>query len=194
MFAAYGWADLIPALAGKPGATAPSPHKTPEQEAAEEELLARLVALNKERAEEERRGIVRWLRPDYQIPKLGHKVSAPEAGEQTEADLAAPESAEGKPAWPKDELAQIRAVRDMLGRAAAPLAPKAWSKPSRAATRRSANNGSRKSCKPSSPPRRPPRPRRAGRRQTLFHPAIGVAAGTDARGRLTFCDNSYNRY
>ena len=65
-FEAYGWADLIPALAGKPGATTPSPHKTPEQEAAEEELLSRLVALNRERAAEERRGVVRWLRPDYQ--------------------------------------------------------------------------------------------------------------------------------
>ena len=126
VFEAYGWADLIPALVGKPGATAPSPHKTPEQEAAEEELLSRLVALNRERAAEERRGLVRWLRPDYQIPKLGHKVKAPEDGEQVEADLAAP--AEGKPAWPKDELAQIRAVRDMLARAAAPLAPESLGK------------------------------------------------------------------
>ena len=66
VFEAYGWADLIPALVGKPGATAPSPHKTPEQEEAEDELLSRLVALNRERAAEERRGIVRWLRPDYQ--------------------------------------------------------------------------------------------------------------------------------
>ena len=31
VFEAYGWADLIPALVGKPGATMPSPHKTPEQ-------------------------------------------------------------------------------------------------------------------------------------------------------------------
>ena len=42
VFEAYGWADLIPALVGKPGATVPSPHKAPVQEAAEEELLARL--------------------------------------------------------------------------------------------------------------------------------------------------------
>jgi hypothetical protein len=34
----------------------------------EEEILARLVALNHERAEEERRGIVRWLRPEFQNP------------------------------------------------------------------------------------------------------------------------------
>jgi SAM-dependent methyltransferase len=35
---------------------------------ADEDILARLVALNHERAEEERRGIVRWLRPEFQNP------------------------------------------------------------------------------------------------------------------------------
>ncbi len=121
-FEAYGWADLIPALVGKPGAMTPSPHKSPEQEEAEEELLSRLVALNRERVAEERRGIVRWLRPDYQIPKLGHKVAKPDDGEQTEADLAAPAPTDSKPAWPRDGLKQIRIVRDMLSRATAPLA------------------------------------------------------------------------
>jgi len=48
---AYGWADLHPL--------------TPEREA---ELLTRLVALNHERAAEEQRGHIRWLRPDYQAP------------------------------------------------------------------------------------------------------------------------------
>jgi hypothetical protein len=47
--AAYGWpADLPPS-----------------------EIVARLVALNAERAAEESRGRVRWLRPDYQIPRFG---------------------------------------------------------------------------------------------------------------------------
>ena len=127
VFEAYGWGDLIPALVGKPGATIPSPHKTPEQKEAEEELLKRLVALNQERAAEERRGTVRWLRPDYQKPKLGHKVKTPEDVEQVEAQLVVPETADGKPAWPKDELDRIRVVRDMLGRAPAPLAPEALS-------------------------------------------------------------------
>ena len=127
VFEAYGWADLIPALVGKPGATAPSPHKTAEQEEAEEDLLARLVDLNRERAADERRGIVRWLRPDYQIPKLGHKVRKPEEAVQAEADLPVPEPADGKPAWPRDGLDQIGVVRDMLGRAPAPLAPEALS-------------------------------------------------------------------
>ena len=115
-FEAYGWADLASALVGRPGATTPSPHKTLEQEEAEEELLTRLVVLNQERAEEERGGAVRWLRPDYQIPKLGHKAK----GRQEEADLVAPETAASKPAWPREELDRIRILRDMLDRSAAP--------------------------------------------------------------------------
>lgn len=34
------------------------------------EIVARLVALNHERAEEEKNGTIRWLRPDYQIPRF----------------------------------------------------------------------------------------------------------------------------
>ena len=46
---AYGWpADLSPS-----------------------EIVARLVALNAERAAEEAQGQVRWLRPDYQRPRFG---------------------------------------------------------------------------------------------------------------------------
>ena len=125
VFGAYGWADLIPALVGKPGATMPSPHKTLEQEEAEEELLTRLVALNQKRAAEERRGIVRWLRPDYQIPKLGHRVKTPEDVEQVEARLVVPAPADGKPVWPKDEMDRISIVRDMLSRSPGPVAPEA---------------------------------------------------------------------
>ena len=127
VFEAYNWADLVPALVGKPGATMPSPHKTPAQEVAEEELLTRLVALNQERAAEERRGTVRWLRPDYQIPKLGHKVKTPEDVKQVEAQLVVPAPADGKPAWPKDEMDRISIVRDMLSRASGPVAPETLS-------------------------------------------------------------------
>ncbi len=35
------------------------------------DILARLVALNQERAKEEAAGQVRWLRPDYKIPRFG---------------------------------------------------------------------------------------------------------------------------
>ena len=35
------------------------------------EIVARLVALNATRAAEEKAGIIRWLRPDYQRPRFG---------------------------------------------------------------------------------------------------------------------------
>ena len=34
------------------------------------EIVARLVALNAERAAEEAAGTIRWLRPDYQVPRF----------------------------------------------------------------------------------------------------------------------------
>ena len=37
----------------------------------DEEILIRLVELNGSRALEEKSGIVKWLRPDYQIPRFG---------------------------------------------------------------------------------------------------------------------------
>ena len=58
----------------------------------DDEILARLVALNKQRAEEEKRGLVRWLRPDYQIPRFAKgvdKQAAKEEGAQVAAELFA---------------------------------------------------------------------------------------------------------
>ena len=37
------------------------------------EIVAHLVALNAERAAEEKAGHIRWLRPDYQVPRFGAK-------------------------------------------------------------------------------------------------------------------------
>ncbi|RST87523.1 class I SAM-dependent DNA methyltransferase [Aquibium carbonis] len=124
VLAAYGWEDLIPELVGKPGATLPSQHKTDAQEKAEEELLSRLVALNLERAAEEKRGLVRWLRPDYQIPRLGAKAPKPETGETGMLDIALPDLTE-RLKWPADGLEQIRLVRDLLAKAPAPTPPEA---------------------------------------------------------------------
>ncbi|MVA81315.1 class I SAM-dependent DNA methyltransferase [Agrobacterium vitis] len=79
----------------------------------EDEVLANLVALNKERAKEEQRGHVRWLRPDYQIPRFG---SDKEKAEQIEADFgeAAPAKAGPKPSFPTDERDQTPAVLHQL--------------------------------------------------------------------------------
>ncbi len=123
VFAAYGWSDLATSLVGRPGATTPSPYKTEDQLQAEEELLTRLVALNQTRAAEEARGLVRWLRPDYQIPKLGHKVARPD-GVQQEADLAILPVSD-KPKWPSSDTEQINILVDLLRKAPAPVPPEA---------------------------------------------------------------------
>lgn len=85
----------------------------------DEEILKRLVALNRERAEEEKRGLVRWLRPDYQIPRFGKGLAKQE---QVEATLDAPAIAAKAPAWPSGLPDQIRAVRNVLAQAERPVA------------------------------------------------------------------------
>jgi hypothetical protein len=93
VFDAYGW-----------------PH-----ELTDEEILERLVALNAERAEEERRGIIRWLRPEFQNP------AGASAGQQAVVDLeledssaAAAVTAKQARTWPKELPAQIAAVREAV--------------------------------------------------------------------------------
>ena len=118
VFAAYGWPDLADALVGKAGATTPLPDKSDEQAHAEEELLSRLVALNHERAAEEKLGKVRWLRPDYQNPDT--KVE--EKQEQVDMALAdtptmqkaTVSKATTKATWPKVLSEQIAAVIELL--------------------------------------------------------------------------------
>ncbi len=85
---------------------------------AEDAILARLVALNAERAREEREGTVRWLRPDYQIPRFGKPG---QRGEQIEADLAAAVQPEQKPSFPADPVGQTAAVLQALWRAEGPV-------------------------------------------------------------------------
>jgi hypothetical protein len=88
----------------------------------DEDILARLVALNKERAKEEARGVVRWLRPEYQVSRYGS------AKEKAELDLVGGEIGTGtpvtsgpRPAFPSDDFAQTAAIMSVLALAAAPL-------------------------------------------------------------------------
>ncbi len=80
----------------------------------DEQILERLVALNRERADEEKSGIVRWLRPEFQAPKGAVPptqvvlAGAEGAGEGEAAPAAA------NVAWPKRLPAQIAAVRDLF--------------------------------------------------------------------------------
>jgi hypothetical protein len=77
-------------------------------------ILERLVALHDERVREEKAGKVRWLRPDYQIPRFGQDL--PSAG----LDLAdaSPEKARKakRAAWPSDVISQIGAIKRLLAR------------------------------------------------------------------------------
>ena len=102
VFDAYGW-----------------PH-----DLADEQILERLVALNAERAAEEKRGLIRWLRPDFQNPQGANvqKPAKPATQEKLagiedadEADHAAtPAAATAAPAWPKKLAEQIAAIRDLV--------------------------------------------------------------------------------
>ncbi|WOI56729.1 class I SAM-dependent DNA methyltransferase [Palleronia sp. LCG004] len=74
----------------------------------ENDILMNLVALNHERAAEEARGHVRWLRPDYQNPD-GRAAEA----KQGKLEIAAAAKT-GKAPWPKSLPAQIAAVREAL--------------------------------------------------------------------------------
>jgi hypothetical protein len=86
----------------------------------EQEALARLVALNKARAAEEAKGHVRWLRPDYQIPRFG---SPAQKQEQLEADLGLAPAAAAKPraSFPSGAVEQTGAVMAALAASPVPL-------------------------------------------------------------------------
>ncbi|RPJ83776.1 MAG: hypothetical protein EHM18_13155 [Acidobacteria bacterium] len=95
----------------------------------DEQILERLVALNAERAAEEARGLVRWLRPEYQNPQgaaalAGLEAGGPTAGaSETEAITTAAKDAKGKLPWPSSLPAQFQALREALAREPAPVDP-----------------------------------------------------------------------
>lgn len=92
-------------------------------ELTDEALLEKLVALNAERADEEKRGLIRWLRPEFQNPS--GKSASTQSTLDVEADADAGESdsaapvVQSAPAWPKklsDRLAGVRSVISVRGR------------------------------------------------------------------------------
>ncbi len=118
---AYGWSDLLPLLRLGMG-NDPASEEMPRDDAKrafDEAILERLVALNAERAAEEARGLIRWLRPEFQNPSA---ATAPDQAEiETDEAEAITAPLVGKPLpWPTDAIEQVRAVADVL--AASPLA------------------------------------------------------------------------
>ncbi|HEY9751150.1 MAG TPA: type IIL restriction-modification enzyme MmeI [Allocoleopsis sp.] len=103
----------------------------------DDEILEKLVALNAERAAEERNGLIRWLRPDYQAPQTVGAIA--ETTIQGEIDGVSPLFRDarqgfnpptlgdfedpvppsigglgGQVAWPKKPKDQLAAIRDLL--------------------------------------------------------------------------------
>nr|VFJ53978.1 MAG: hypothetical protein BECKDK2373B_GA0170837_104428 [Candidatus Kentron sp. DK] len=121
VFDAYGWNDIGERLVGRPGATTPWPEKPGGQLDAEEELLQRLVDLNQQRAAEEQKGIIRWLRPQYQNSHQNPQGTAAGDG-QGEICLDTPaapmetdtDTTTAKTPWPKTLAEQVQIIRAAL--------------------------------------------------------------------------------
>lgn len=102
VFAAYGWPETL----------------------SEDEVLERLVALNRERARDEERGVVRWLRPEYQAPH-GEEAAVQTGLEMDEEEQVSITAPKAKLPWPKTLPHQVQAVRAVLVAAEEPLTAEA---------------------------------------------------------------------
>jgi hypothetical protein len=85
-------------------------------------ILERLAALNAERAAEERRGLIRWLRPALQNPGGQADDDGTVQGEAP-LGLAAPTASGPKPDWPKTLPEQFQALRAALAARPGPGSP-----------------------------------------------------------------------
>lgn len=85
----------------------------------EEQILERLVALNAERTAEENRGLVRWVRPEFQTrgKAAAKEQIALDVGEGV--TVAAPKKA----VWPKTLSEQVVALRTALAAEPNPATP-----------------------------------------------------------------------
>lgn len=96
-----------------------------------EEILERLVALHDERVAEEQRGIIRWLRPEYQIPRFAPDTASAEVAKPAELTLSAgggandlaidglrAAAAEPFRPWPASAVEQLAAVSALVSQRA----------------------------------------------------------------------------
>jgi RNase H-fold protein (predicted Holliday junction resolvase) len=108
----------------KPASRCSSQESEQARDLGEEQILERLVLLNAERAAEERRGLIHWLRPAFQNPQGQKSAKAATheklatASEPDDSAVAAPVAATAA-AWPKKLAEQIADVRDLLTKGAA---------------------------------------------------------------------------
>lgn len=109
VFTAYGWVR-----GGRPDTAL-----------TDAEILERLVHLNAQRAEEEKRGIIHWLRPEYQnagdkkTEVQGTLEMKPKRGQVVKGQEV--KRAGAKQPWPKTLAERIRAVEAALHAAGSPV-------------------------------------------------------------------------
>ena len=96
----------------------------PELPATRDEAKRRLecpVALNAERTAEERRGLIRCLRPEFQNPQgAGPAVQTELESTDETGTVTAVTAAVARQPWPKDLTEQIKAVAAVLAEARGP--------------------------------------------------------------------------
>ncbi len=132
---AYGWSDITEALLAMPNmydfehssiilvdldVNQFDAHMKACKERIEQELLSRLVALNHERAAEEKRGLIRWLRPDYQNPTATKAIQPTLTGTETEISTKSKiknqqsEIVNDPIEWPERLPDQVNIIRHLL--------------------------------------------------------------------------------
>ena len=88
------------------------------------EILERLVALNAERAAEEKRGVIHWLRPEYQSREQKPLNLTAKTDKATgKKPKATPAPRKTKLAWPKSMSERVQAVQTALHAVAGPITP-----------------------------------------------------------------------
>jgi len=89
-----------------------------------EEILFRLVALNAERAAEEKQGIVRYLRPDFQNSGQAAQTGFLPSGAVSATAAVRRE----RKAWPTSFSERVREIREALAAQSAPVTPETLAK------------------------------------------------------------------
>jgi hypothetical protein len=83
----------------------------------DEQIIERLVGLNQLRAAEERRGLIKWIRPDYQIDKVAPLAHQ---GDRVQAILST-KTKRRKKAFPAERQDQARVVLSIISGTSTPL-------------------------------------------------------------------------
>jgi hypothetical protein len=129
VLAAYGWDEFAPLLEVANGncraESAGQPDRAAALRALDAALLERLVALNAERTAEEARGLVRWLRPEFQHPQAAPRQDNIEVEGEAAAATLTPGPALGgrgeKLPWPETLPEQVATVASPLAESPVPL-------------------------------------------------------------------------